>query len=277
MEKHKMKKKQKLILLPGWSMDSRVWCKAIPLLSEDYEVYSCDWYGLKSVEDYYQRAFSLIHEKVAPQESFSLLGWSLGSLLAIQFAFHYKAAQSQSQFQDLPQLPSHPRSQLQQIILVSGTSRFTRDRKSKYNCGLPPQIVEKMKRALTQDKEKCLHNFYISMFSEVEKEQGYDQQFMEENQINAEHYDLGTLLAGLDLLLQEDLRHVLPTLSTPLMLIQGDQDTVCPESAAAYIATHWKGPVVFHSLEGAGHMPFYTRPEDFVTVIKRHALKENHD
>lgn len=238
---------QKLILLPGWAMDSNVWNPVTDVLSEYFELFYCDWYGVNSVDEYKARVFSLIDRKV--DGCFSLLGWSLGSLLAIETACRYN-------------------NRIKQLILVSGTSRFTRDRKSGYSCGWPQNIVERMKPALHNDKQKTLASFYGSMFSEKEKQQGYDEKFIEIADICGSKHETQELEAGLDFLIQADCREKLKEIKAPILIIHGGEDTICPVSASEYISTQVKGDVFFKTLAGAGHIPFYTGVEEFSSLLK---------
>ncbi|KAB2952122.1 alpha/beta fold hydrolase [Heliorestis acidaminivorans] len=250
-----MSKKEKLILLPGWAMDSSVWNTIAPFLSEKFDLCPFHWQGLYNIDDYFRAVTTFIEKNVSHQESFSLLGWSLGSLLAIQVAYDLQECKERQGPQAL---------QLNQLILVSGTSRFTRDRKSNYLHGWSPLAIEKMKRALLEDKEKTLHNFYTSIFSEQEKS---NQNFYYSLANHGSSYETKTLITGLDYLIQSDCRKELTALKTPLLLIQGEADSIVPLGASEYLASQWQGPVNLQILKGAGHAPFITQPESFMELF----------
>lgn len=238
---------QKLILLPGWGMDSTVWNPVVDFLAEHYELISCDWYRVNLVDDYKERVFSLIDEEA--DEYFSLLGWSLGSILAIEAASRYK-------------------ERIKQLMLVSGTSRFTRDIKSGYACGWPQNIVKKMKTALVNEQQKTLDSFYTSMFSKVEVQQAQHYKFGSyANQIENK-YEIQELETGLDYLIQVDLREKLKEINVPTLLIHGEKDTICPIAAAEYISTEVHGEVFFQTMKGVGHIPFFTQTAEFLSIIK---------
>lgn len=248
-------KKHSLILLPGWGMDATVWEPVEEVLAEYFNLLQLNWQGLKSAAVYPEHISNLIDKKV--EGSFSLLGWSLGSLLAIDAAARYK-------------------NRVKKLILAGGTSRFTRDRASGYNCGWPQSVIAKMQSALSQERQKTLDSFYYSMFSESEIQRGHYQRFMEKRNNSAgeklksagEKYQTQELLAGLDFLVQADYRNKLDQIEAPVLIVHGEKDTVCPVAASAYISSSLPGNVSFKVLEGAGHIPFYTEAEAFIAQLK---------
>lgn len=238
--------KRKLVLLPGWGMDSSVWEPISTFLFEYFETVFCEWYGIETVDSFKTRVFSLIEEKV--EGRFCLLGWSLGSLLAIEAACKYN-------------------NRVERIILVSGTSRFTRDKKTGYFCGWPQNVVGKMKAALHNDNQKTLASFYSSMFSEEEVKQGSDKKFIETIK-RGKAYKTVELEAGLDFLVQEDVRDILDSINVPLLIIHGEKDTTCPVSASEYISGQVKGKAIFNIMADVGHIPFHTATNEFNQLIK---------
>lgn len=239
MEKHK------LIMLPGWSMDSSVWEPIVPFLSEYFHLVFCEWHGIEDIEGYMTRVYGLVEKE---EGKLFMMGWSLGSLLAIDAACKYKG-------------------KIERLILVSGTSRFTRDKKTHYSCGWPESVVEKMKAALNNDREKTMNSFYTSMFSVEEMGNGRYEDFMKtismgQTKSNRE------LEAGLDLLLQTDIRHLLLDIEVPLLLIHGEKDTICPAQASEYISSQVKGKAVLNIMTGTGHVPFHTATNEFSELIK---------
>lgn len=238
--------KRKLIMLPGWGMDSSVWEPAKAFLFEYIEVILCEWHGINTVDGFKTKVFSMIEEEV--EGRFCLLGWSLGSLLAIEAACKYN-------------------DRVERIILVSGTGCFTRDKKTNYSFGWPQSVVEKMKVALNNDRDKTLKFFYVSMFTKEEVKQGSDKKFIEIIKMG-KTYKTIELEAGLDFLIQEDARDILGGVNVPLLLIHGEKDTICPVQASEYISSQVKGEVFLNVIANVGHVPFHTATNEFNTIIK---------
>ncbi len=238
-------KKHKLLLLPGWSMDSSVWKPVIPFLSNYFNLVYCDWNGIEHAEGYITKVQSLVDKE---KGNLCLMGWSLGSILAIDAAYKNQ-------------------DRIDRIILVSGTSRFIRDKKTKYMCGWPESTLERMKASLDNDNARTVSLFHSSIFNTEEMANAKYEDFIKT--IDAGNKKSNKeLQAGLDLLLQTDLRHLLPDIEVPILLIHGEKDTICPVCASEYIAGHAKGKSVLNIIAGAGHAPFITAADEFEKTIK---------
>jgi len=237
--------KEKLLMLPGWSMDSSVWKPVVPFLSEYFNLAFCQWEGLEDKEGYVNRIDSLVEKE---EGELCLMGWSLGSLLAIHAASKYP-------------------DRIKRLILVSGTSRFTRDKKTHYLCGWPESVLKKMKVTLDDEMEKTINSFHQAMFSAKEREKGSYGDFLATISMGKAQKST-ELQAGLDLLLLADNRHLLSDIEVPLLLIHGEKDTICPVGASLYISSRVKGRVLLKILPGAGHIQFFTAAKEFKMSIK---------
>lgn len=76
-----------------------------------------------------------------------------------------------------------------------------------------------------------------------------------------------SLSKGLNFLLETDYRSILPKLQTPCAIIHGTADTICPVDAAHYLAENLPNAGLY-LFPGAGHIPFYTQPDTFTTLLK---------
>ena len=74
-------------------------------------------------------------------------------------------------------------------------------------------------------------------------------------------------LADLNWLYQGDYRSTLKEIRVPLMIISGSQDRICFPDASRYIAEQVPGSLL-HIIDGAGHMPFFTRAEEVNSLIR---------
>ena len=73
-----------LIMLPGWGMKSFVWKKINEFLSKDFQLIFIEWDNVHSLDEFKQRVIRVIEQKQLT--SFSILGWSLGALVAQEIA-----------------------------------------------------------------------------------------------------------------------------------------------------------------------------------------------
>jgi len=229
-------------------MESAVWNPILEGLSHEMELDSLDWRGVGDVQEFTRRVVTYMKDQ--KPESLIILGWSLGSLVALDIACQF------------PNVVSG-------LILLGGTSQFTA-MEGEHGAGWHPRVVERMKRQLARDPDKTLKTFYTSMFSQEELERGEERRFLTETQAYFEGDSLESLTLGLDYLLHTDCRDALLE-QPPMLLIHGEEDGICPLMAVQSLSQQTKGAVL-RTIPGAGHIPFYTQPRiclDWMTSFLR--------
>lgn len=231
-------KKPYLIMLPGWGMKDCVWNRISGYLSKDFELIFIDWTGVDSLNGFQNRVVDVLDKKKI--SSFSLLGWSLGSLTALEIA-------SGSQFD------------IKQLILFGGTSSFVIHREDGYQNGWDSRIVERMQSLLYKNTRETLHDFYGAMFSEEEKRNSFHTEFLEmaDSRLSGQPADF--LALGLDYLIRTDLRDRLADIKVPVLMVHGGKDSICPLKAALHMKDNLKHATV-SVIKDAGHVPFFTAP-----------------
>ncbi|HJV45923.1 MAG TPA: alpha/beta hydrolase [Bacillota bacterium] len=235
-----------ILLLPGWGMEASIWFPLQRKLGSEFLFTCIEWDGISTIADFNERVEEWIREQHSP---FILLGWSLGSLVALDIASTFP-------------------SQVSHLILFAGTSRFTIHETDLYKEGWNPRIIEKMKCKLVRDKERTLSSFYDSMFTPAEQEQGWLEQFIHLKNKHFNEDTVESLTIGLDYLIQMDFREKIQAIECPMLLIHGEEDTICPITASQYIARHAKSQVMVKSLPGVGHLPFFSRAQECVGWMK---------
>jgi pimeloyl-[acyl-carrier protein] methyl ester esterase len=252
-------KKPHFILLPGWGMETCVWDSFGRELNQQHggsvhkEMVSyVDWRGIRSQAEIKDRVLQKVH--AIPDRSLILLGWSLGALAALDVA------------------ATHP-SRVEGLILIGGTSCFTsvraeggenraEDRELRAyrenGWGWDRRILQRMKGRLQRDHEGTVYDFYRSMFSFEEHNCRLSERFLRHVRTCFQGDDIRSLQLGLDYLAEGDFRVKLPYIKSPLLLLHGKEDVICPPESAAYIARKAGGPVTLSILNGTGHVPFYS-------------------
>ncbi|MBM6645664.1 alpha/beta fold hydrolase [Bacillus mycoides] len=193
-------KELKVIFIPGWGMEEDVWTFVLPYF-KDYPVQCLDWRNVKEQSEFAGRII-----EVARDENVILVGWSLGALAAIQA---YKKIKAKG------------------IVLIGGTAKFTNT--SDYTSGWNSLHVERLKKNLARKKEDTLKRFYENMFTKNELKANGD---FEEIVKRFKGDDIQSLQLGLDYLIETDMREELKGVKVPILLIHGEQDVICPLSAA---------------------------------------------
>lgn len=234
-----------LIMLPGWGMKSSVFEKINEFLSMNFQLISIEWDNIHSIDEFKQRVIKVIEEKQLT--CFSLLGWSLGALVAQEIVLDASW-------------------NITNVILIGGTSCFVQHKEDEYNIGWNKRIVERMKFQLNRNLKETLLNFNSTMFSKVEKQKKYDIQFLRIIKDSIEDQSVNSLILGLDYLIEKDLRNRLVDINIPLLIIHGEEDSICPLESAIYIKN-----MVSHChikiIKQAGHIPFFTNVSDCYNAI----------
>ncbi|MGE6594500.1 alpha/beta fold hydrolase [Bacillus proteolyticus] len=193
-------KELKLIFIPGWGMEEGVWTLVLPYF-KGYSVQCIDWRNVKEQSEFAGRIID-----VAQDENVILVGWSLGALAAVQA---YKKIKAQG------------------MVLIGGTTKFTNT--SDYTSGWNSLHVERMKKNLKRKKEDTLKRFYENMFTKSELRENTSFQ---EIALKFKGDSIQSLQLGLDYLIETDMRNELTSVKVPLLLLHGEQDVICPLSAA---------------------------------------------
>lgn len=242
-------KQSHLVMLPGWGMEREVFQPCIESLSHIFDLSCVEWRHIKAPIEFEER---VIQEVTSIDKPIFLLGWSLGTLTALQVASLYP-------------------ERIKGLILFSGTSRFTSY--EQYLSGWHPRIVKQMKKQLQQDKEKTLTLFYEAMFSQSEQDKGQHHKFIDLAQREFQGDDTLSLMTGLDYLLERDYRSLLNEIKPPCLLIHGTEDTITPLEASSFINEQLGEKAHFSTMSETGHIPFFTKPEECVHLIKEFYAK----
>ncbi|HFJ9438356.1 MULTISPECIES: alpha/beta fold hydrolase [Bacillus] len=197
-------KELKIIFIPGWGMEEAVWTLVLPYF-KGYSVQYVNWRNVKEQSEFAERII-----EVAKDENVILVGWSLGALAAVQ---------------------AHKKIKAKGIVLIGGTAKFTNT--SDYTSGWNALHVERLKKNLARRKEDTLKRFYENMFTKDELKE--NKRF--EDIIKHFKGDcIQSLQVGLDYLIETDMREELKEVKVPILLIHGEQDVICPLSAAYSMA-----------------------------------------
>ncbi|MDM5195132.1 alpha/beta hydrolase [Bacillus hominis] len=212
-------KELKIIFIPGWGMEEGVWTLVLPYF-KGYPVQCIDWRNVKEKSEFVGRIID-----VARDENVILVGWSLGALATIQA---YKKIKAKG------------------IVLIGGTAKFTNT--SDYTSGWNSLHVERLKKNLARKKEDTLQRFYENMFTKNELKENTS---FKEIALNFKGDSIQSLQLGLDYLIETDMRNELTDIKVPLLLLHGEQDVICPLSAAHNMTENTNATLKVVS--GAGH------------------------
>lgn len=240
-----------MVFLHGWAMSSRVWHFQHPLadvcrlmfLDQRGHGGSSTAAGYK-LQDFADDLMMFLEHHAL--EDVVLVGWSMGVQVALQ-AF--------------PEI----RSRLAGLVLVGGTPRFTSA--DDYPHGQPLLEVKGMGVRLRRDYQKTMGDFFRGMFAEGEMDKTQYQRIVHDIVMGGRSPDAEAARLSLQILSVADQREQLSSIDRPVLLIHGELDSICPASASAYMAERL--PMAsLEIMEGCGHAPFMTRPEQFNNMLR---------
>ena len=222
-----------LIFLHGWGADGSVWHKQAQAFQEQFEVQA-------PTIPAWDPAWLAAYLQNYSLPDCLLVGWSLGGMLLLEL------------------LAKHPAS-VGGLVLVGVAPVFCSQ--PDHPWGQPPAAVRAMRRALKSNPQKVLRDFAGSCLSSAEE--AYQAQVVPLF-AGANGSDL---TAGLDYLLNRDLRPLLSGLPAAPTIIQGDQDRIVPPEQARFLQEHLPGSKL-RLFSGAGHLPFWTQTGRFNEILE---------
>jgi pimeloyl-ACP methyl ester esterase len=239
-----------IVFLHGWAMSSRVWRFQKPLEASNRLIFLDQrGHGQSSpaagytVQDY-AGDLGEFFEQLALDDAV-LVGWSMGVQIALQ-AF------------------SALRPRLSAMVLVGGNPRFTTT--DDYPHGQAPLEVKGLGVNLRRDYQKTMGVFFRGMFAKGETQGEQYQRIVHEIVMGGHSPDQDAARQSLRILSEADLRDELPLVDRPVLLIHGELDSICPASASAYMADRLPMGSL-RIMQGCGHAPFMTRPEQFNDLL----------
>ena len=229
-----------LVFFHGWGASGRVWegqaaafGDRVTVLTPTIPAWEVGWYA-----DYLQ---------ALPRPECLLVGWSLGGMLLLEA---------------LSSLTGPPPGGL---VMVGVAPVFTR--RPDYPWGQTPAVVRAMRRAFTENTENTKNpQQVLAEFAEQCLAPGEAAFASQAREAFAAPAAAGTLAAGLDYLLQCDLRPLLPRLPAGAVVIQGQEDRIVPPAQGRFLQAHLAGARL-NLLPGAGHLAFLTQAAVFNGIV----------
>ncbi|MGD9126266.1 MAG: alpha/beta fold hydrolase [Planctomycetia bacterium] len=174
-----------LYLIGGWGSDSCVWQPALEHLRDAPLTFSVvDWQEVLHDSQTLDRLLLAAQESEAAPRPILLVGWSLGGMLALEATLRHLDV-------------------VQGLLLIGSTARMC---EAPDYPGVDPRMIRAMKRKLRTNPTGVLHDFAELCFTNLETGQVTDPEACEAYFRQSESCDDASLAAGLDYLLETDLR-----------------------------------------------------------------------
>lgn len=198
-----------LVFVHGWGMHGGLFEPLLEILPEHYQVHLLDLPGhgdnafaadaLNS--EWLQTALATISA-----QQVVLLGWSLGAMLCMHYAAHF------------PQRVS-------KMVLLGATPCFVQ--RHSWPHAVAGEIFHIFAESMVKDQKAALARFIALQFYGAENEKQEIRQ-AREKLLSRPLPQPASLQQGLQILLQQDLRPLLPQITAPTLIVNGERDTLIP-------------------------------------------------
>jgi len=234
---------KQLVFLHGWGMNSGVWQPLIDILKDDFCITTIDLPGYGLNHQQLPTPYNLQNVATTVAEylpaNCTLIGWSLGGLIAQQIAI------------------LHP-EKLNQLMLVCSSPRFS---KSEGWSGIDSKVLDFFTQQLKLDFSKTLVRFLaVQAIGSLNARQ--DAKIIKQAVQKYSPPSSVALAAGLDMLQRVDLREQFKSLLMPCHFFLGRLDTLVPDNVAPFIQ-QLNTKVTIEVITDAAHAPFISNTEDF--------------
>jgi pimeloyl-[acyl-carrier protein] methyl ester esterase len=223
-----------LVFLHGWGTTGNIWRRQVEAFSGlDIAVLTPTFpaWGVPWLVGYLQEL---------PLAETVLVGWSLGGMLLLEA---------------LGQGLVRPGG----LVLVATPASFCA--RPDHPCGQPRAVVRALRRTVREDPHRGLADFAGRCLAPGEV--NFQEEILQDFQPQENGADLA---AGLDYLINTDLRPKLSRIPSRALIIQGDQDNIVPPAQAEALR-HYLIDARMVRIPGAGHAPFLTQAEAFNEVV----------
>jgi len=226
-----------LVLLHGWGTSGSVWRRQVVAFS------GLGFRVLAPTFPAWEAGWLLEYLKELPLAETALVGWSLGGMLLLEA---------------LSEEPLEPGG----LVLVATPAQFCQGPDHPY--GQPRAVVRAMRRALLEDKRRGVSDFAARCLAPGETP--FRGPVLGAFLLRGNGPDLA---AGLDYLLDTDLRPRLSRVPAGALILQGDEDAIVPPEQADVLRQHLREARVV-KFPGAGHLPFLTQAGVFNEVVRNY-------
>lgn len=247
-----------IVLLHGWGLNSGVFDQIAPLLAQTMQVQLIDLpgFGHNASIPLGELEEAVAHLAAMIPDNAIVLGWSLGGLLAQQLALSYP-------------------HKVAKLITVASTPHFMAEVHTEGDVdnnrgdwlGIAPKVLLQFETQLARDYQKTVQRFLaIQAMGSISAKQDMQslKQAIEAYPVPCE----ASLLQGLKLLQQVDLREDIGLITQPTLRIYGRLDSLVPQRVVAAIqALQPESQSVV--MEHVSHAPFISNKVEFCEIVRR--------
>lgn len=235
-------------MVHGWAMHSGIWRDFARQMAEHCRVICVDLPGHGRSEELESFTLPNICRQLLEaidEQHFSVLGWSLGASVAMAMA-------------DVAP------ERLQRLMVLAGNPRFVR---SADWPGIDAATLDGFAGLLGTDVQQTLTRFLALQVNGLAHGKPLLHR-LKQAMGECQPPSARTLMQGLDILKQGDLRQVLRRTQLPTGLVLGGRDRLIPLECAASVKT-LNARIEIDLIDDAGHAPFLSHPRQVMAHVLR--------
>ncbi|MCE7612625.1 pimeloyl-ACP methyl ester esterase BioH [Vibrio fluvialis] len=230
-----------LVLVHGWGMNGAVWQQTAEVLAAHFRVHVVDLPGYGHSADQHADSLEAIAQRLterAPKQAI-WVGWSLGGLVATHMALHHS-------------------EYVAKLVTVASSPKFAAERPWR---GIQPQVLSAFTDQLVDDFQTTIERF-MALQAMGSTSARQDVKTLKQAVLSRPSPNPHSLLAGLQMLANVDLREQLPHISVPLLRLYGRLDGLVPVKVAHDLAQVVPDSQQYIFTESS-HAPFMTEFDTF--------------
>jgi pimeloyl-[acyl-carrier protein] methyl ester esterase len=240
-------KGEPIVMIHGWAMTSEIWIDLANKIAKTQQVFLIDLPGMGSNKNTQFIDIDQINEKINALNltHFSIMGWSFGGQIALHYSYKFP-------------------KKIKKLFLVSTTPCFV-NKIGDWQSGVEANIFNKFANDLIADWQTTMEKFLNLQLLGSE----YRKTILKKLKLLflKKAPDIDSLKRSLNLLLQNDLRYLLPHIDTPSMIMTGNMDKLVPLEASEYMNKSLKFSKI-KVFKGAAHLPFLSHKDDFMNTFQ---------
>ncbi|MGR5133257.1 pimeloyl-ACP methyl ester esterase BioH [Vibrio alfacsensis] len=235
-----------LVLLHGWGMNGAVWQQTVESLQPYFRLHVVDLPGYGHSAEHHAQDLAQIAEMVlqgAPSKAV-WLGWSLGGLVATHIALNTP-------------------ERVSKLITVASSPKFAAERPWR---GIQPNVLSAFTEQLMEDFSLTVERF-MALQSMGSPSARQDVKQLKQAVLSRPQPNPDSLLVGLNILADVDLRDALTALTMPMLRLYGRLDGLVPIKVATDLNEQLPNTQQF-VFNQSSHAPFMTEHDAFCSQVR---------
>ncbi|MDX2425512.1 MAG: alpha/beta fold hydrolase [Cycloclasticus sp.] len=242
-----------LVLIHGWAMNNLAWKELLRELEKSYRVTCVELPGHGSSQHY--EAWTLDELLQTMNENLpatcSILGWSLGGMIALAYADQYP-------------------SRVEKLIMLASSAKFVQA--AGWENAQSVDTMTSFFHGVTSDSSAAIKRFLMLQTQGIDKSKKLNLMLKEILKVGGEASGKG-LKSGLNVLQNADLREQLRTIQCPTLMIFGEKDPLVPAAVAADSLVI-NADINVLTIGQASHVAFLSHQIDVLQAVDHFMLRD---